>query len=231
VNDPLRYEGINYFLVSTQTVASIIASTPAGDPLPLNKMGENGPITTTVGSGTEPVLLTFQFTSEENLPMDFVQVRRANTDTVTLQVVQYTDVARAPGEAPPLFVRAYRGQNFDQSYYNDFVPRSGQLVIPEFPDLRFSLKGDIAPILEVAKDADLTAIIVWFSLMAGGFAVSLYVTFQRCWVRISPREDGADTCDVMMGGLTDRNKVAFEREFERLATRARDALVAAVPTG
>ena len=153
VNDPLRYQGINYFLVSTETVASIIATTPAGAPLPLNKMGQNGPITDTVGSGTEPVLLTFQFTSEENLPMDFVQVRRANTDTVTLQVVQYTDVARAPGEAPPLFVRAYIGQNFDTSYYNDFVPRSGQLVIPQFPDLRFSLKGDIAPILEVAKDS------------------------------------------------------------------------------
>ena len=65
VNDPLRYQGINYFLVSTETVASILATTPAGAPLPLNKMGQNGPITTTVGSGTEPVLLTFQFTSEE----------------------------------------------------------------------------------------------------------------------------------------------------------------------
>jgi hypothetical protein len=158
-------------------------------------------------------------------------VRRANTDTVTLQVVQYTDVARAPGEAPPLFVRAYQGQQFDKSYYNDFVPRNGELSIPEFPDLRFSLKGDIAPILEVAKDADLTMIIFWFSLMAGGFAVSLYVTFQRCWVRINPREGGTAACDVQMGGLSDRNKVAFEQEFERLAGRARDALAAAVTTG
>jgi hypothetical protein len=232
VNDPLRFGGVNYFLVSTQTVASIIATTPAGAPLPLNRMGENGPITDTVGSGLDPVLLTFNFVSEENLPMDFVQVRRPNTDTVTLQVLQYTDVARAPGEAPPLFVRAYVGQNFEQSYYNDFVPRNGELIIPELADLRFSLKGDIAPLLEVAKDTDLTAIIFWFSLMAGGFAISLYVTFQRCWIRITRREDAATVaCDVMMGGLTDRNKVAFEREFERLAGRARDALATAAGTG
>jgi cytochrome c biogenesis protein len=229
VNDPLRYEGVNYFLVSTQTVASIIATTPAGDPLALNRMGQSGPITDTVGSATDPVLLTFNFTSEENLPMDFVQVRRPNTDTVTLQVLQYTDVARAPGEAPPLFVRAYVGQNFDQSYYNDFVPRNGELVIPELPGLRFSLKGDIAPILEVAKDADLTAIILWFSLMAGGFALSLYVTFQRCWIRITRPDEATAACDVLLGGLTDRNKVAFEREFERLAGRARDALATAPP--
>ncbi len=231
VNDPLRYEGINYFLVSTQTVASILATTPAGAPLPLNRMGQTGPITETTGSALDPVLLTFGFTSEENLPMDFVQVRRANTDTVTLQVLQYTDVARAPGEAPPLFVRAYVGQNFDKSYYNDFVPRSGDLVIPELPDLRFSLKGDIAPILEVAKDSDLFPIIFWFSLMAGGFAISLYITYQRCWVRITRRDEAGAACDVMMGGLTDRNKVAFEREFERLAGRARDALAGAVTNG
>ena len=57
-----------------------------------------------------------------------------------------------PDEAPPLFVRAYVGKNFDQSYYNTFVPRDGNLTIAELPDLRFNLQGDIAPILEVAKD-------------------------------------------------------------------------------
>lgn len=227
VNDPLRYENVNYFLVSTQTVGSVLAVTAAGDPLPLNRMGQSGPMTTTVGGPAEPLLLTFSdMQSEEGLPMELVQVRRPGKETITLQVTEYSDVARQAGEAPPLFVRAYVGQNFDTSYYNNLVPRSGELIIPEWPDLRFTLTGEIAPVLEVAREPDWGAAMFWFMVMAGGFALSLYVVFNRCWVRITRRADDPEVCDVLFGGLADRGKVAFEREFERLAEQARDALAA-----
>jgi cytochrome c biogenesis protein ResB len=228
VNDPLRYQGVNYFLVSTQTVASLLAVDAAGAPLPLNLMGQGGPITDTTGTVPDkPLLLTFtDLQSEEGLPMELVQVRRPGKETITLQVTQYTDVARQEGEAPPLFVRAYLGLDFDTSYYNNFVPRSGELIIPEFPELRFTLTGEVAPILEIAKDADMGLILFWFVLMAGGFALSLYVVFNRCWVRVTRRDGEPNACDVLFGGLADRGKVAFEREFERLAEQARDALAA-----
>ena len=226
VNDPLRYENVNYFLVSTQTVGSVLAVTAAGDPLPLNRMGQSGPITTTVGAA-EPLLLTFaDLQSDEGLPMELVQVRRPGTETITLQVTEYSDVARQAGEAPPLFVRAYLGKNFDTSYYNNLIPRNGELIIPEWPDIRFTLTSEIAPILEVAREPEWGAAMFWFMVMAGGFTLSLYMVFNRCWVRITRCADDAAACDVLLGGLADRGKVAFEREFERLAEQARDALVA-----
>ena len=163
--------------------------------------------------------------------MDIVQVVRPGQEPIRLEVTEYTDVARGPGEAPPLFVRAFIGPNSATSYYNNFVPRGGDLVIPEVPGVRFTLRGDIAPILEVAKDPELGWVLFWFGLMAAGFALSLYVTFSRCWVCITRRADLPPGCDVMLGGLTERNKVSFERDFERLALRARDRLAAQVAAG
>lgn len=227
VNDPLRYENINFFLVQYQPVATVAALDPGGAALPLNRMGANGPITTTVAATLVPQLLAFQMSDADNLPMDLVQVKRPGQETVTLQVSNYTSTPRAETENPALFVRAYIGKDFDHPLYNDFIPRQGPLVIAEIPDIRFQFRRDTATVMEVAEDYGLTPVAFWFVVMTTGFALSLYINFVRCWARITPHPDDLARCDVLLGGLAEKNKVTFEEQFEKLALRARDHLVRA----
>ena len=231
VNDPLRYDNINFFLVQYQQVATVAALDPGGHALSMNKMGQNGPITTTTAAALQPMLMSFGMTDADNQPMDLVQVKRPGRETVTLQVSNYTSVPRAATENPPLFVLAFVGKDFAHPLYKDFIPRQGPLVIPEIPDIHFQFSHDTATIMEVAEDYGLGPIAFWFVIMTLGFALSLYITFVRCWVRITPRPDDPGRCDVLLGGLAEKNKITFEAEFEKLALRARDHLVRAANGG
>ncbi|HUS17024.1 MAG TPA: cytochrome c biogenesis protein ResB, partial [Chloroflexia bacterium] len=232
VNDPLRYENINFFLVQYQPVAHVAALDLAGAPVAMNKMGEAGPITTTAELALEPMLLSFQMQDDDRLPMDLVQVKRPGKETITLQVSNYTSTPRGDDENPALFVRAFKGKDFANLLYNDFIPRQGPLVLPDVPDVRFTFAKETATIMEVAEDYGLTPIAFWFVIMTTGFALSMYITFVRCWARIMPVPGEPGYCDVLLGGLAEKNKVTFETQFEKLALRARDHLVrAAVGAG
>ena len=87
---------------------------------------------------------------------------------------------------------------------------------------------ETATIMEVAEDYGLTPIAFWFVLMTLGFALSLYITFVRCWARITPHPDEPGRSVVLLGGLAEKNKITFEAEFEKLALRVRDHLAASV---
>jgi cytochrome c biogenesis protein ResB len=60
--------------------------------------------------------------------------------------------------------------------------------------------------------------------MAGGFTLSLYTSFTRCWARIAVDETRPGTVNLLVGGLAEKNKVSFERDFERLAVRVKENL-------
>lgn len=60
--------------------------------------------------------------------------------------------------------------------------------------------------------------------MAAGFTISLYTTYVRCWAKVTPDPERAGAINITIGGLSEKNKVAFERDFENLALRIKDAL-------
>ena len=221
VNDPLNYKGTNFFLVSYQPVLYARATDTSGLPVPLREMGASGPITSTTESGQ--VRIDFKVTSTDNQPMDLLQVS-AKDKILTLEMTYYQDVARAEGENPPLYVRGYVDKEFDKPIFDAFVPRSGPLNLPGFEEYSFTFDKDTATVLEVAKDPGLGLVGSFFSIMALGFTVSLYTTYTRCWAKISPSPTVPGTSDIVIAGLADKNKVSFERDFEKLATRAYDAL-------
>jgi cytochrome c biogenesis protein len=64
----------------------------------------------------------------------------------------------------------------------------------------------------------------FFFIMAAGFTISLYTSFTRCWAKISPNEERPGTVNLVLGGLAEKNKVSFERDFQKVAARVRDAL-------
>jgi|GEM_PF-3254065 len=227
VNDPLRYEDINFFLVQYQAVASFRALDSGGHALPTNAMGTAGPIADPSADALQPRLLEFNQKDSDGLPMDLVQIKRPGQDTVTLQVSNYTNTPRSDSENPALFVQAFVGKQFDQPVYRDFIPRQGPLTITGLPGMQFQFGRDTATVMEIAEDYGLSPIAFWFVIMTIGFALSLYITFTRCWVRIVPLAGDPTRCDVTLAGLAEKNKITFEAEFERLALRARDYLVQA----
>jgi hypothetical protein len=143
---------------------------------------------------------------------------------LTLELTYYQDVARGATENPPVYVRAYLDKNFDTRIYDAFLPRTGPLKLPGYETYAFTFRKDTAAILEVAKDPGFEVVGSFFFLMAAGFTISLYTTFTRCWARIFPNEDRPGTVNVVFGGLAEKNKVSFERDFEKVAGRVRDAL-------
>ena len=72
VNDPLRYKGVNFFLVSYQPVLYVKAVDQSGNTMALRRMGATGPMTTT--TSTDESLIDFQFQNSDNLPLDYVQL-------------------------------------------------------------------------------------------------------------------------------------------------------------
>ncbi|HET9495719.1 MAG TPA: cytochrome c biogenesis protein ResB [Chloroflexia bacterium] len=224
VNDPLRYDGVNYFLVSYQPVLYVRATGPRGDELPLKTMGASGPITATTQNGE--ALVDFQYVSEDNMPMDLLQVQ-AEDAVLTFEVRYYQDVARLPGENPPAYVRVFKDMEFGSTLFEGFIPRTGPFVVPAYEDYALAFRTDTATILEVAMDPGLGLVGFWFTIMTLGFTISLYTTFTRAWARIVPNPDAPGTVNIVLGGLAEKNKVAFERDFEKLASRVSDALGAA----
>jgi len=221
VNDPLRYKGINFFLVSYQPVLFAKATDASGTLLPLRRMGKSGLITDTVSTGES--LIDFQFVSNDNLPQDLVQLPLKD-HILTLELTYYQDLPRAEGENPAVYIKAYVDKNFDKRIYDAFMPRTGPLQLPGYEQYKFNFRKDTTTILEVAKDPGLELVGFFFIIMTGGFTLSLYTTFTRCWARIVPNPERPGTLNITLAGLAEKNKVTFERDFQRLAGRAKDAL-------
>jgi cytochrome c biogenesis protein len=224
VNDPLNYQGINFFLVSYQPVIYVKATDTRGESISLRQMGASGIITNT--SQTGEALVEFKFAGPDNLPLDYVQFP-VKEHMLTLEMTYYQDVVRAEGENPPVYVKGYVDKEFEKPIYDGFFPRTGSLKLPGFEEYEITARKDTTTVLEVAKDPGMGVVGTFFMIMTLGFIVSLYTTFTRCWARITPNEEKPGTCNIILGGMAEKNKVSFERDFERLAQRARDALAAA----
>jgi hypothetical protein len=185
-------------------------------------MGASGPLTETVAGGE--ALLDFAFTSDDNLPLDYVQFRGPE-HTLTLELTYYQNVARGAGENPPAYARAFVDQEFERPIYDAFIPRTGPLQLPGYEQYSFTFRQDTATVLEVAQDPGLGLVGLFFTIMALGFTISLYTTYTRCWARVTPAEGAeGEAVNIVVAGLAEKNKVAFERDFEKLAIRVRDAL-------
>jgi len=228
VNDPLTYKGINFFLVSYQPVVYAHATGPSGESVAFKEMGATGPITATTTNGA--VLVAFNDGVEDNLAVDFLQFSVPD-HILTLKMKYYQDVARSEAENPPVYVQAYVDMNFDKPIFDAFLPRTGALKLPGYEQYSLNFKRDTATVLEIAKDPGLWFVAFFFMVMAGGFTLSLYTTFTRCWVKITPTGEDRKSVNISVAGLAEKNKVSFERDFERLAGRIRDNLTSSTSKG
>ncbi|HIJ89858.1 MAG: cytochrome c biogenesis protein ResB [Desulfobulbaceae bacterium] len=69
--------------------------------------------------------------------------------------------------------------------------------------------------LQVAKDPGVWTVYAGCTLMLIGLYVAFFLSHRRVWVYIV-REEAADRCRIVVCGATNKNKIAFDKEFAAL---------------
>jgi cytochrome c biogenesis protein len=68
--------------------------------------------------------------------------------------------------------------------------------------------------LQVARDPGVNIVWVGCTLMVSGIIIAFFMSHQRLWVRLSRGGDGR--VEVVLAGSTNRNRLAFEKRFEKI---------------
>jgi cytochrome c biogenesis protein len=75
--------------------------------------------------------------------------------------------------------------------------------------------------LQVAKDPGVNIVWLGCALMTIGIIMAFFLSHQRVWVRLSPSQDGR--VEVVLAGSASRNRLAFEKRFEKIQTGVKAA--------
>jgi cytochrome c biogenesis protein len=57
--------------------------------------------------------------------------------------------------------------------------------------------------------------------MVVGIIIAFFLSHQRVWIRLSPSPDGR--VEVVLAGSASRNRLAFEKKFEKIQTGVKAA--------
>lgn len=90
--------------------------------------------------------------------------------------------------------------------------------------LAFSFGGLSAKMftgLQVAKDPGVNIVWLGCALMVIGLIMAFFLSHQRVWVRLAQGTDGR--VEVVLAGSASRNRLAFEKRFEKLQTGVKAA--------
>jgi cytochrome c biogenesis protein len=131
-----------------------------------------------------------------------------------------------------------RGVNYEQNFQGSgpalqvVVEKPGQpaawfWLIQGRPDLDrkradslvFSFRGLSSKMftgLQVAKDPGVNIVWLGCTLMVIGLIMAFFLSHQRVWVRLAQGTDGR--VEVVLAGSASRNRLAFEKRFEKLQT-------------
>ncbi|MBI5058155.1 MAG: cytochrome c biogenesis protein ResB [Deltaproteobacteria bacterium] len=75
--------------------------------------------------------------------------------------------------------------------------------------------------LQVAKDPGVNVVWLGCALMVVGIIMAFFLSHQRVWVRLSKSQDGR--VEVVLAGAASRNRLAFEKRFEKIQTGVKAA--------
>jgi cytochrome c biogenesis protein len=75
--------------------------------------------------------------------------------------------------------------------------------------------------LQVAKDPGVNIVWAGCALMVLGIAMAFFLSHRRVWLRLSEGEDGR--LEVVLAGAANRNRLAFEKSFDRIRAGVKEA--------
>ena len=70
--------------------------------------------------------------------------------------------------------------------------------------------------LQVAKDPGVNIVWLGCALLVIGISMAFFLSHQRVWVRLAQGQDGR--VEVVLAGSASRNRLAFEKKFEKIRT-------------
>ncbi|MCJ7832528.1 MAG: cytochrome c biogenesis protein ResB, partial [Actinobacteria bacterium] len=188
VNDPLQYKGIWFYQSSYGQAGG----------------GTTAQVAVARKDGTPVSMLSLA--ANEPVPIDgYGIVRGVNYDQnfqgngPALQVV-----VEKPGQPAASFWLVQRRPDLDRQ-------RADSLV--------FSFRGLSSKMftgLQVAKDPGVNIVWLGCALMVIGLIMAFFLSHQRVWVRLAQGTDGR--VEVVLAGSASRNRLAFEKRFEKLQT-------------
>jgi cytochrome c biogenesis protein len=152
----------------------------------------------------------------------------------------------ALGPNEPVPIDGYgiiRGVNYDENYQGNgpalqvVVEKPGQLsaafwLLQRRPaldrqradSLVFSFGGLSSKMftgLQVAKDPGVNIVWLGCALMVIGLIMAFFLSHQRIWIRLA--QGTAGRVEVVLAGSSSRNRLAFEKRFEKLQTGVKAA--------
>ena len=149
-----------------------------------------------------------------------------------------------PNEPTPIpGVGAIRGVNYDQNLQGNGPALQVVLQRPGQPEATFwvfqarphqfaqgkdslvlafgGLNAKMFTGLQVAKDPGVNVVWLGCTLMVVGIIMAFFLSHQRVWIRLSPSQDGR--VEVVLAGSASRNRLAFEKKFERIQSGVKAA--------
>jgi cytochrome c biogenesis protein len=118
---------------------------------------------------------------------------------------------------PAVDIEVFRGRSHSHPIYRTHILKvdSGQPTMPESYVISF---GDYWGVrytgLQVTKDPGVWIVYAGFILLCVGPPIAFFGSHRKVWARVEDRQGKAT---VLLAGSSNRNRIAFEREFERLA--------------
>jgi cytochrome c biogenesis protein len=154
------------------------------------------------------------------------------------------NLALAPNE--PVRIDGYgtvRGVNYDQNFQGGGPALQVVVEKPGKPEASFwvyqgrpdldrqrkdtlvfafaGLNSKLFTGLQVAKDPGVNVVWLGCTLMVVGIIMAFFLSHQRVWIRLSPSQDGR--VEVVLAGSASRNRLAFEKKFERIQSGVKAA--------
>jgi cytochrome c biogenesis protein len=110
-----------------------------------------------------------------------------------------------PNQEPRGFWLLKGYPKFDEQRNDEFILSIEEVIEKEYTGL------------QVTKDPGVWVVWVGCSLMIIGLIISFFFSHQRVWVKIPKGERG----EMVMAGATNKNRVVFEKKFEKLVGEIR----------
>ncbi|MEK6743367.1 MAG: cytochrome c biogenesis protein ResB [Nitrospirota bacterium] len=204
VNDPLTRNGITFYQSSYGTIPNAVGK------IVLNVNQKNSP-----GPGETIVVMPGSSVYVKSIDRTIKAVGMAPfgmRDPATGQV-QYYQARNEELINPTVELEVYRGKSLA---YRTQVMKvdSGEPSMPENYRISYiDYWGARYTGLQVTKDPGVWIVYAGFILLCVGPLVAFFGSHRKLWVRIQERKGQAA---VLVGGSSNRNRIAFEREFNSI---------------
>ncbi len=141
-------------------------------------------------------------------------------DGTAFSIVQYNPDLQGYGPAVQVMERTLQGVSktfwIFLNYPEYDMKRGGRYVF-----VLKNVQAIYSTGLQVTKDPGVWVVWLGCLMMIGGLIVTFFVSHRRIWVILKP--DGKEV-EVALAGSTNRNLIAFEKEFQKILNTIRDEL-------